>query len=126
MAMAEEKYLHLTVPEFKIETALDKKELVSFMADRGMTDAFCSAADFSKMTGEGIFVSDIIQKAVIEANNGGVEAAAVTAIIAPGSSMVTEEPLSVRFDSTFRFYITANSSEWSSDSFVLFEGRVAE
>ena len=123
---AEKRKVQLRVPSFHVETALNKNELVDFLKGRGMTDAFGGIADFSRMIDENIFVRDIIQKAVIDVTNTGVEAAAVTVIAVPGSAYDPEEPVRVFFDSAFHFFLMTENSEWSEDNFILFEGRVAE
>lgn len=44
----------------------------------GMVDAFTSHANFSKISEDPVFISKVVQKSLIEVNEQGSEAAAVT------------------------------------------------
>ena len=63
-----------------------------------MEDAFGPAADFSSLSEEPTYVSDVIQKARFKMDESGAEAAAVTAIIAkltsagPSSEFMADHP----------------------------------
>ncbi|XP_071872228.1 antichymotrypsin-2-like isoform X2 [Bombus fervidus] len=64
----------LWLPKFKVESML---ELNDVLIEMGLTDAF-TTADFSEIAdGEDLHISDVIQKAYIEVNEEGSEAAAV-------------------------------------------------
>ncbi|XP_019867136.1 antichymotrypsin-2 isoform X6 [Aethina tumida] len=68
------------LPKFKIETTIDLKEILTNM---GLGNIFSNSANFSKMItgGEPLSVSEVIQKAFIEVNEEGSEAAAATGLI---------------------------------------------
>jgi serpin B len=70
----------LSFPKFKLESTL---ELISVLAKLGIKDIFDpKVAKFSGITNNplGLFVGDIIQKAVIEVNEEEAEAAAATGV----------------------------------------------
>ncbi|GLV34495.1 Serpin 42Da [Carabus blaptoides fortunei] len=72
-----EKTVEVNVPKFKIETTSKMNEMLKEM---GACDMFTDHADFLKIAahGEDLKVSDVIQKAFIEVNEEGAEAAAAT------------------------------------------------
>jgi serpin B len=72
--------VEVSIPQFKIETTHKLNEPIQAL---GMTDMFdCGLADFSGLSGQaGLSVSSIVQKAFIEVNEEGTEAAAATAVI---------------------------------------------
>jgi serpin B len=68
----------LSLPKFKLESTL---ELIPVLAKLGTKEIFDrKVANFSGVTNDplGLFVGDIIQKAVIEVNEEGTEAVAST------------------------------------------------
>lgn len=106
--------INLYVPKFKIEYEI---ELSSVLQKMGIRDAFDSRrADFSDITDEiGLYIGGVIHKAVIEVDEEGTEAAAVTVV-----SMCFESacmPTVVKFDHPFKFYIYDNDKK-----IVLFSG----
>merc|ERR550519_17457 len=75
---AETKNLTLALPKFKIEKTI---ELGEILKDLGMDQMFTNMADFSGMAEhENLKVDDAIQKAFIEVNEEGSEAAAATEV----------------------------------------------
>jgi len=70
---------------------------------------------------QSLFIDEIIQKAVIDVNEKGVEAAAATAIMVGRTALPTyeTEPVLMLCDHPFQFFIHHESEE-----LVLFEGRV--
>merc|ERR1719402_674070 len=77
---------YIVLPKFKLEQTLDMKEHFQKL---GITRMFVGGkADFSGMAGAPgeLFVSKIIQKAFIEVNEKGSEAAAATAVVISGRS----------------------------------------
>lgn len=67
----------LKLPRFKIETKLN---LVQTMKDLGMPTAFSMAAEFPYFGNSGVFISGMFQKAVIDLDEEGTTAAAITGI----------------------------------------------
>lgn len=114
------RLIHLRFPEFKIETT---SSLSQALAAIGMTAPFSANADFGGISDTGLQISDVLQKAFIEVNEEGTEAAAVTNI-AMVMSMVPDskpQPLQLTFDRPFLFFITEAGS-----SSVLFIGQKVE
>ncbi|XP_048265793.1 antichymotrypsin-2-like isoform X1 [Bombus terrestris] len=67
--------MRLWLPKFKVESNIDLRNV---LIEMGLTDAF-AGADFSGIAdGEGLCISQLIQKAYIEVNEEGSEAVAVT------------------------------------------------
>lgn len=100
--------MNLLVPKFEIETALENKELVAFLKGKGVNIAFDKQnADFSNLIdGTEIHIEDIVQKAKFIANDKGVEAAAVTAIMMDvNESIDVEKTIDVTFDKPFKFFV---------------------
>ncbi len=112
----------VTLPRFKLESELD---LVAPLKQLGMTDMFEEfKADFSGMTGgtkNNLFVSQVKQKAFVEVNEEGAEAAAATfAVVSIGrSSGGGRDPLRFRCDRPFMFLIRDNLT-----GMILFSGHV--
>lgn len=110
--------VELSLPKFRIETGFSLKEPLMSL---GMRRAF-GDADFSGMTPEGAFISQVVHKAFVDVDEKGTEAAAATAVIMLRTSVpAPEEAVVFRADHPFIFLIrdTATGS-------VLFMGRVAE
>jgi serpin B len=111
----EEIEVHL--PRFKIESQFDS--LVKTLSALGMTDAFNpSLADFSGISSEPLFISDVVHKAFVQVDEKGTEAAAATGIIMRTTSMPMK-PKVFRADHPFLFLIRAKES-----GTILFIGKV--
>ncbi|MBO6032272.1 MAG: serpin family protein [Prevotella sp.] len=67
----------LKIPRFKTDTGLD---LVPVMQVLGMPTAFTGAAEFPYFGNRSVFISNMFQKAVIDLDEEGTEAAAITVI----------------------------------------------
>jgi len=65
----------LALPRFKLDYDVELNKPLKAL---GMRSAFTSAADFSAMADEPLFVSEVKQKSYVEVNEEGTEAAAVT------------------------------------------------
>ncbi|GBN03812.1 Serpin B8 [Araneus ventricosus] len=106
----------VSLPKFKLEF---EKELSEEMQAIGAKRIFSSGADFSGITSSGsVPVSEVIHKAVIEVNEEGSEAAAVTGIIMVKSSLFK---LEFKADHPFLFAIVEKGSK---SNMILFLGRV--
>ena len=111
--------VELTLPKFKLESQIELNEPLMAL---GMKDMFDQAkADFSGMTGgpKSLFVSAVVQKAFVEVNEEGAEAAAATA----GMMMMRAMPMNPIFncDRPFMFFIRDNLT-----NMMLFSGHVTD
>ncbi len=113
----EEIEVHL--PKFKIESQFSSMSAV--LAALGLTDAFSpSLADFSGISTQPLFISDVVHKAFVQADEEGTEAAAATGIIMRTTAMPMP-PKVFRADHPFLFLIRAKAS-----GDILFMGRVCD
>jgi len=112
--------VELSLPKFKLETQLDLNDNLKAM---GITDMFDeNKADFSKMRSGGkkdLYVSKVVQKAFIEVNEDGTEAAAATAGVMMMRAMVMNP--SFTCDRPFMFMIKDNLT-----GVTLFSGHVTD
>ena len=117
----------LTMPKFTMTSAFRLAEVLGAM---GMKDAFdASRADFSAMVTpqqqktEPPYISEVIHKAFVAADEAGTEAAAATAVmVAAGAArMEMPKPVAIVADRPFLFYIYHRPS-----GTVLFLGRVSD
>lgn len=97
--------------------------LVSSFQRMGAVAAFDDAkADFSKITTEvPLVISDIIHKAFVKVDEKGTEAAAATAVIMRATSAQMGEPMELRINRPFVFFIRHIPT-----GAILFSGRVVE
>lgn len=115
-ANAPTKEFELRMPKFEIE---GKYDMVDIFKSLGMDDAFCGAADFSQMSGGGLFIGDIYQSGKICVYESGTEAAAVTVagmnwgVPSPPETFVVDHP----------FYFTLENNVTHT---ILFMGRMME
>ncbi len=108
------KEVVLSLPKWQADTRLSLK---SVLVDLGMYSPFSSEADFSGITGStDISLKDVIQKAHIEVDEYGTEAAAATAVIGVGAS-----PDQVELPVDRPFYYVIRDVETAS---ILFVGKV--
>lgn len=125
LSKAAGRQVSVKIPKMDIETSLDRKELMNFLAENGVKSAFNrETADFSKMIDHKIWVDDIIQKTRIKTDEEGVEAAAVTAIMTKDSAMPAPvEPVEFVADRPFSFYIYATYDDVTA---ILFAGKMVQ
>jgi len=103
----------LQIPKYKLEYGI--KNLNNALINMGMGSAFDERADFSKIR-EDIFISRVLHKAVIEVNEEGSEAAAVTVVELKATAIM--EPISFIADRPFVFLIMDEETET-----ILFMGK---
>jgi len=86
-----------------------------------MSDAFDPRkADFSQMSTEPLYISEILHKTFLEVNEKGTEAAAVTAVLVPAAG-TPSPPVDMTVDRPFFFAIEDTQSKaW------LFLGTITE
>ncbi len=113
LGLLREQTVRVSLPRFAIGARFD---LGRTLAAMGMTDAFCSKADFSGMTGRrDLFISKVIHQAEVEVNEEGTEAAAATAVVMKKSAVST----TFVADHPFLFLIRNKQT-----GTILFMGRV--
>jgi serpin B len=120
------KPVALALPRFKAEYRAD---LVGPFRQAGLQKAFDpNAADLSGMTGRpvaqaGLYIGDIVHRAVIDVAEENTEAAAATAVVVRPTAVpvqpVAPEPF--RVDHPFLFYLVEDAT-----GMILFEGRIAD
>jgi serpin B len=109
----------LYLPKFKIESTIPLEEPLK---ELGMTDMFNNAANFSGIAEEPLKVAKVLQKAFIEVNEEGSEAAAVTVMIAmPGSAAPAVKLPIFNVDRPSYFKIVDKKK-----SILLFSGHILE
>lgn len=108
--------VRMVLPKFKLEYT---RLLNDIMCSLGAAAAFGSGADFTGITDEPVFVTKAFQKCVLEVNEEGSEAAAVTAILM-GRTAVYEPVVDFVVNKPFFFAIYDIQSRA-----ILFEGKIA-
>lgn len=108
--------VRLSLPKFKVEHEMS---LVPVLQSMGITSAFSAAADLSGIARGPLCVSDVLQKAVVDVDESGSEAAAVTAVIVKMTSIRVENVQEMKVDRPF-YYMIADVDAGR----VLFAGRV--
>jgi serpin B len=120
VANLEDSAVDLALPRWKLESSY---ELAPVLKDLGMGLAFRPDADFSGMTDKAnLDIDRVVQKAVVESNETGSEAAAVTTVVMTlddGFGDPEPPPAVVHADHPFLYFIRDPST-----GVVLFMGRV--
>jgi serine protease inhibitor len=96
-----QEYGFVALPRFDLSCAFDLKPPLEAL---GMTDAFSDFANFSKMSPLPMHISAATQKAVVDVNEQGTEAAAVTVITVVATATVIPE-FEITMDRPFLFVI---------------------
>ena len=111
------KSLQVALPKFKL--TLGPFDLKSGLEALGLQQAFTSDADFSGMSRTGkLSISGVVQKAFIDVDENGTEAAAATAVVVGTTAVVETVPFVV--DRPFLFFIRDDNGA------VLFSGQVLD
>lgn len=110
--------LNLSMPKFKIENTLKLKDVLESI---GIKNAFIP--DGKQYPGilegsEELVLSEVLHNTYIAVDEEGTEAAAVTGLAMVGTTALQEEPLVVKINRPFNFYIVDKQ-----EGFVIFEGR---
>lgn len=112
------KLVDVSLPKFKGEYSID---YVNILKNMGIEKAFdYQNADFSLMLKnypERMIIEAILQKAMIDVDEKGTEAAAATVIITKISGYRSEEPIEFKADKPFTYYILDDSGN------IYFAGR---
>jgi len=117
MRSMREVHVDVELPKFKFESTYTTSVLKRALETLGLKRAFGSHADFPGFGGASI--DSIIHKTVIDVNEKGTTAAAVTAMAMNAMSVIVEQPKKFVADHPFSFYL------WDSESeAMLFMGRV--
>jgi len=115
-----EARVELSLPKFKIETP--EMELIAPMKKLGLLDIFGMDADLSGISGDkSLFISTLVQKAFIDVNEAGTEAAAVTLAVVQEKAMESPETLKISFDKPFMFLLRDTRT-----GAVLFAGHLVQ
>lgn len=110
---------HVELPRFKADYFRD---LVPTLDKLGMGPAFGQAADFTGMAPAGLSIDEVLHKTVVEVNEEGTEAAAVTSIGVKFTSVRPEpEPFRMVVDHPFLMAIVDQSTKA-----ILFLGAIYE
>ncbi|XP_021929958.1 alaserpin-like isoform X2 [Zootermopsis nevadensis] len=110
----------LSLPKFKLETTL---QLIPTLKEIGLTDIFSPGANLSGISGESLYVSEVVQKAEIEVDEEGATAVAATAVIGAHPTAVIANPPPVVFtvDHPFLAFLVEEH-----DKIPLFASRVID
>ena len=120
--------VHVVLPKFRLETdyTLGDADNPGALQQMGMVRAFAKGADFSGMNlshRPDLYISKVLHKAFVDVNEEGTEAAAATAVILTGKSLVLRKPFvpTFRADRPFLFLIKDKVT-----GSVLFMGRMVD
>ncbi|HLE69517.1 MAG TPA: serpin family protein, partial [Vicinamibacteria bacterium] len=110
----------LALPRFRVESSFALRESLSRIGIKG---AFAPGADFTRVSEEpGFALGNVLHKAVVNVDERGTEAAAVTAMVMLGAAArKPPRPIEFRVDRPFLFLI-----EDKPTGTILFLGRVLD
>ena len=112
--------VYLEIPKFRIKSTID--QLKEALESLGMTAMFQpSMTGLKGISDEGLYVSKVIQKAFIEVDETGTEAAAATAVIVVKRTGFFRKIDRFVADHPFLFFIRDLQT-----NLVLFQGRVTK
>jgi serine protease inhibitor len=90
----------IALPKFKINYSAKLNDSLKAL---GMADAFTAQADFSAMSTRDVLISNVTHKAILEVDETGTEAAAVTTIeaVATSALILSDKPFTMVVDRPF-------------------------
>lgn len=106
----------INIPRFKIEYGI--KNLNDCLISMGMEEAFSDRADFSGISDERLFISNVIHKAIIEVNEEGSTAVGAT-VVQINEMAAPFDPPSFIANRPFLFFITEDTT-----GTILFMGKL--
>ncbi|XP_032688636.1 antichymotrypsin-2-like isoform X2 [Odontomachus brunneus] len=119
-----EREVKLYLPKFKIESELNLKDMLS--DKMGLSLPFSDNANFSNISAIPLKISKVVQKAFIEVNEEGSEAAAVTAIrMVAYSAIEISKVVEIKVDRPF-VYAIIKLNRNDESSVPLFVGYISE
>lgn len=113
--------IHIKLPEFDFDYTVNG--ISETLKSNGVVDAFSDKANFSKMSDECTYFSDVIQKTKITVDENGTKAAAATGIVMRTTALAIDPnpPVEIFCDRPFVFVI------YDSDTnTVMFMGKVVK
>jgi serine protease inhibitor len=110
--------VNVSFPKFKVESTFNS--LSQSLQALGLTDAFnANKANFSNITNDKLFISQVIQKAVIQVDEKGTVAAAATGMVMTATAIMPAKPVDFIADHPFLFIIFDKQS-----GVIVFMGQV--
>lgn len=122
IAEAKRSTVRLSLPKFKLESSVfsvkEAMERLNVPLSGGEVPLLSELVE-----GESLFLSEAVQKAMVEVDENGVTAAAATVMMmARGAMAAANEPVTVKCDRPFAFLLTGYGGE--QGEIVLFSGIV--
>ncbi|XP_050466457.1 serine protease inhibitor 3/4-like isoform X5 [Cataglyphis hispanica] len=124
LAQTYEREVRVYLPKFKTESKLDLGNTLS--TKMGLSEPFSNSANFNGISDLPLKIDKVVQKAFIEVNEEGSEAAAVTGIVAIALSL--DYSIEIPIDHPFYYSIVKlnQNQESGSQRVVLFSGIIAK
>ena len=115
----ESTYVALALPKLSVEASYQLKEP---LVDLGLQQAFTSSADFSGISDDSLMIDSVIHKTMVEMDEDGLVAAAVTMIGMMRSSFRPSraQPILFKADHSFQMFIIDGEHE----NAMLFMGQI--
>ena len=112
--------INMELPKFKVKNQNSLSETLELM---GMKKAFDLHADFSALSEQETFISDVLQANYLSVDENGTEAAAVTTVHMHGSNMSENEitPIDFHVNRPFLYFIKEKSTNT-----ILFMGKIGQ
>ena len=115
----EDARIQLSLPKFEGHSTTEMTDIAKGL---GVTSIFSENADLGNIFARevrGLYVSKILQDTVIDVNEKGTEAASTTVVTVENTALV-EQPLEIKFNRPFTYFIMDNAN-----GEILFMGRLA-